>query len=78
MQLESLDPPLPGRPSIVLLPFKVIGDDQDASEVFAEGLRIEIQNALTKMSGVFLLGVGSAVAMRGWSAMDAATRNGVR
>ena len=78
MQLQSLDPPLPARPSIVILPFKAIGDDHDASEAFAEGLRIEVQNALTKMSGVFLLGVGSALAMRGWSPADAAARAGVR
>jgi adenylate cyclase len=77
-QLESLDPPLPGLPSIVILPFKAIGDDPSESEAFADGLRIEVQNAFTKMSGVFLLGVGSALAMRGWSALDAATRTGVR
>jgi len=78
MQLQSLDSPLPDRPSIVLLPFNAIGDDPSESEAFADGLRIEVQNALTKMSGVFLLGVGSALAMRGWSALDAATRTGVR
>jgi adenylate cyclase len=78
LQLQSLDPPLPSRPSIVLLPFKAIGEDQDRSETIAEGLRIEVQNALTKMAGVFILGVGSAVAMRGWSPLEAAGRTGVR
>ena len=78
IQLQSLDLPLPGQPSIVILPFKAIGDDASESEAFADGLRIEVQNALTKMSGVFLLGVGSALAMRGCSALDAATRTGVR
>jgi hypothetical protein len=50
--------------TIVLLPFKSLGDDQDAGAALAEGLRIDIQNALIKMSGVFLLGAGSANAMR--------------
>lgn len=77
-QLQSLDLPLPDRPSIVLLPFKSFGDDQQESEALAEGLRIDIQNALTKMSGVFLVGAGSANAMRGWSAIDAGLRAGVR
>jgi adenylate cyclase len=78
VQLQSLDLPLPDRPSIVLLPFKGMGDNQDESEALAQGLRIDIQNALTKMSGVFLVGVGSANAMRGWLAMDAGARAGVR
>lgn len=78
VQLQSLDLALPKRPSIVLLPFKSLGDDQEEGEALAAGLRIDIQNALIKMSGVFLLGAGSANAMRGWPAMDAGARAGVR
>ena len=78
VQLQSLDLALPKRPSIVLLPFKSLGDDQEAGAALAEGLRIDIQNALIKMSGVFLLGAGSANAMRGWPAIDAGARAGVR
>lgn len=78
VQLHALDPPLPNRPSIVLLPFKVAGDEREESEALAEGLRLDIQNALTKMSGVFLLAAGSANAMRGWSGAEAASRAGVR
>jgi len=78
VQLQSLDLPLPDRPSIVLLPFNAVGDNPDESGALAEGLRVDIQNALTKMSGVFLLGAGSANAMRGWPAMEVGRRAGVR
>jgi len=78
VQLHALDPPLPNKPSIVLLPFKVAGDEREESEALAEGLRLDIQNALIKMSGVFLLAAGSASAMRGWSGAEAASRAGVR
>jgi TolB-like protein len=77
-QLHALDLQLPNRPSIVLLPFKVAGDEREESEALAEGLRLDIQNALTKISGVFLLAAGSANAMRGWSGAEAASRVGVR
>lgn len=77
-QLHALDLQLPNRPSIVLLPFRVAGDEREESEALAEGLRIDVQNALTKMAGIFLLGAGSANAMRGWSAAEAAGRSGVR
>lgn len=77
-QLRSLDLPLPNKPSIILLPFKVSGDEGEESEALAEGLRLDIQNALTKMSGVFLVAASSANAMRGWSSAEAASRAGVR
>jgi TolB-like protein/DNA-binding winged helix-turn-helix (wHTH) protein/tetratricopeptide (TPR) repeat protein len=77
-QLQALDVVLPTRPSILLLPFKAVGADTAESEPVAEGLRIDIQNALTKMSGVFLIGAGSANAMRGLPVADAAARAGVQ
>jgi len=77
-QIETLDLPLPDKPSIALLPFKVMGDSEAEGAALAEGLRIDIQNALTKMSGVFLLGAGSANAMRGVPAAEAGPRTGVR
>ena len=77
-QLQALDLPLPNRPSIVLLPFTVAGDERGESEALAEGLRLDIQNALTKMSGVFLVAAASANALRGWSGTEAASRVGVR
>jgi adenylate cyclase len=77
VQLEALDLPLPDKPSIGLLPFVPVGDDPDGAAL-AEGLRIDIQNALVKMSGLFLLGAGSANAFRGVPGTEVAPRVGVR
>jgi adenylate cyclase len=76
--LHSLDLSLPDRPSIILLPFKATGDRPEESEALAAGVRLDIQNALTKMSGMFLIGAGSAYALRGLAGADAARRAGVR
>lgn len=76
-QLESIALPLPDRPSIVLLPFSCAGADPDGSAL-ADGLRVDIQNALVKMPGVFLIAAGSANAMRGVEATEASRRLGVR
>jgi TolB-like protein len=76
-QLESLAFPLPDRPSIVLLPFSCTGPDPDGAAL-AEGLRLDIQNALVKMSGVFLIAAGTANALRGVEGAEAARRVGVR
>jgi TolB-like protein len=76
-QLESLAFPLPERPSILLLPFGCVGQDPDGAAL-AEGLRLDIANALVKMSGVFLIGAGTANALRGVEATEAAHRVGVR
>lgn len=76
-QLESIALPLPERPSIVLLPFSCAGQDADGAAL-AEGLRLDIQNALVKMSGVFLIAAGTANALRGAEAIGAARRVGVR
>jgi TolB-like protein len=78
VQMQSLDLAMPTQPSIVLLPFKALGNNQDESQALATGLRIDIQKALTKMTGVFLIGAGSANAMRDWPAAEAGTRAGVR
>lgn len=76
-QLESLALPLPDRPSIVLMPFSCTGQDPEGT-VLAEGLRLDIQNALVKMPGVFLIAAGTANALRGVDAGEAARRVGVR
>jgi TolB-like protein len=77
MQLEGLDLPLPAKPSIVLLPFTTAADDAEA-QALASGLRLDIQTALVKMSGVFLIAAGTANALRGVPAAQAAARLGVR
>jgi len=76
-QMESLELPLPDRPSVVLLPFACVGGDAEG-KALAEGLRIDVQNALIKMSGLFLVAAGSANAHRGVAGTVAATRLGVR
>jgi class 3 adenylate cyclase len=49
-QLEALELPVPaGKPSIINGPFACIGDDPQGMAL-ADGLRLDIQNCLTKMS----------------------------
>lgn len=75
LQISKL--PRPDKPSIVLLPFRNLsGDDQQ--DFLAEGLRIDIQNALTKVSGVFLIAAGAANALRGATPEDASAGVGVQ
>lgn len=77
-QLEGLELPVPNdRPSIANGPFLHIGNDPEG-EAFAEGLRLDIQNNLLKMSGLFLLGAGAANALRDAPTVDRAKRIGVR
>jgi len=76
-QLESLDLPQPDKPSIVLLPFTFVGEDP-AGDAFADGFRLDIQNAFVKMSGLFLIAAGTANAFRGKDPIEAARFLGVR
>jgi TolB-like protein len=69
--------PMPDRPSIVILPFQNLSDDPQQGYL-ADGLRIDIQNALVKVSGVFLIAAGSANAVSESSAQEAAHDMGVR
>ena len=69
--------PLPDRPSIVILPFQNLSDDPQQG-FLADGLRIDIQNALVKVSGIFLIAAGSANAIGDHSPQDAAREMGVR
>ncbi len=68
---------LPDRPSIVILPFQNLSDDPHQGYL-ADGLRIDIQNALVKVSGVFLIAAGSANAVSESSPQEAAHDMGVR
>lgn len=68
---------LPDRPSIVVLPFRNLTGSTD-HEYLADGLRIDIQNALIKVSGAFVIAAGSANAFRESSVQDAAHALGVR
>lgn len=76
LRLENERLALPDRPSIVILPFESVGEDAETRS-FAQGLRIDIQNAMTSVSGLFLIAVGSANAVAGLPSKDAAEMLGV-
>jgi len=76
-RLKDVAPALPDRPSIVILPFRNLTGDAEQGYL-ADGLRIDIQNALVKVSGLFLIAVGSAHAFRGNTAPMASRHLGVR
>ena len=68
---------LPKKPSIVLLSFRDLSGDED-KEFWAEGLRIDIQSALTQVSGCFLIAKGAADAFEGANASQAGSSLGVQ
>lgn len=76
-QLQGLDLTPPERPSIVILPFQNLTNDI-GNDHLAEGIRIDIQAALVKITGIFLIAAGSANAMRGQDAQTAGNALGVR
>lgn len=76
-QLDRLDIPLPDRPSIILLPFRCMGEDPE-SAALADGLRLDIQNALVKLSGLLLIAAGTANVFRNASAEQAVPHLGAR
>ena len=61
-QCRGLGLPLPSKPSVILMPFK---DHSSGGELgyMAEGIRIDVQCALVKIAGLFVIaaGTGSAV-----------------
>lgn len=76
-QLQCGSPVLPREPSIVILPFDALGNEPSTAEL-AEGLRIDIQNGLVKISRLLLIAAGSANVFRGKSPEFAANSLGVR
>jgi len=76
-RLQNSKLPLPEKPSIVILPFRNLSGDEQ-QDFLAEGLRIDIQNALTKVSGVFMIAVGAANALRGTTPENASAGVGVQ
>jgi len=76
-QLQGLDLTTPQRPSIVILPFANLTGDA-SQDFLAEGIRIDIQAALVKITGIFLIAAGSANAMRGHASQPAGDALGVR
>ena len=66
ISLQNTDLPVVEKPSIILMPFRNLSGDEQ-QDFLAEGLRIDIQNALIKVSGLFLMAAGTANALRGVS-----------
>jgi adenylate cyclase len=66
-------------PSIALLPFKTAGADVDQASL-ADGLRIDIQQALVKISGLIVIAIGTTNTYRNRevSPQQAATEMGAR
>jgi len=69
-RLQNVKLPAMDKPSVVIMPFRNLTGDPDM-EYFADGLRMDIQNALVKVSGLFLIASGSAYAFRGARPQDA-------
>ena len=76
-QLQGLDLTVPDRPSIVIIPFENLTGDA-GNDHLAEGIRIDIQAALVKITGIFVIAAGSANAMRRRDAQSAGKALGVR
>jgi adenylate cyclase len=58
LQCRGLGLPLPSKPSVILMPFK---DNSAGGELgyIAEGIRIDVQCALVKIAGLFVIAAGS-------------------
>ncbi|WP_170330805.1 adenylate/guanylate cyclase domain-containing protein [Ruegeria arenilitoris] len=67
----------PSKPSVVILPFRNLSKDPE-HEVFAEGLRADVQSALTQVLGVFIVAMGAADQFRGATPEEAGPALGVR
>ena len=59
LQCQALDLPLPAKPSIIVLPFKDLSPNAELGHL-TEGIRIDVQCALVKISGLFAIAAGTA------------------
>jgi TolB-like protein len=55
---RGLDLPLPQNPSIIILPFANLGGE--GNDHLAAGIRLDVQTALVKISGMFVIAAGPA------------------
>jgi len=76
-QVESLDLPKPERPSIGLMPLAAPEGDTE-SETLALGIRMDVQQGLIRLTGLFLVAAGTIAALRHLPLNEAAERMGVR
>ena len=76
-RLEQAALRLPDKPSVVILPFRNLSGEAEY-DYFAEGLRTDVQSALTQVSGVFLISMAAADEFRGAYAGEAGAGLGVK
>lgn len=60
-KVENMAFPLPDRPSLAVLPFRVSGDDEAAS-VLAEALALDVTSKLAQVSGLFVISSAATLA----------------
>jgi adenylate cyclase len=61
---QRTTPPLPGKPSIAVLPFDNISDDPE-QEYFADGMTDDLITDLSKVSGLFVIARNSVFTYKG-------------
>jgi adenylate cyclase len=71
--------PLPSKPSIAVMPFANISGDPE-QEYFADGMVVEIVEALSRIRSIFVIASGSCLSFKGKKVgpQDAARQLGVR
>ncbi|MDH3739020.1 MAG: guanylyl cyclase [Alphaproteobacteria bacterium] len=69
--------PLPDKPSIIVIPFENLTGDPE-QDFLTDGLRLDISNALVKVSGVFIIAMTNGGLYRGKSVAEATNGMGVR
>ena len=77
-QPAQYPPPLPAKPSIAVLPFANLSGDPD-QDYFADGMVVEIVEALSRVKSVFVIAASSTLSLKGRSigAQEAARLLGV-
>ena len=60
----GVPPPLPGKPSIALLPFANLSGDPE-QDYFADGMVEEIARVLSRFKSIFVIGGGSSLSFKG-------------
>ena len=79
LTVEAPALPLPSKPSIAVMPFANLSGDPE-QEYFADGMVVEITNALTRFKSLFVIASGSSLSFKGKgvSPQEAARQLGVR
>jgi len=77
---QGIELALPDKPSIVVLPFDTMGDDQPDHRIFADGLTHDIITSIGRARWLFVVARGSAFMFRGGKhfVQDVARKLGVR